>query len=307
MPKKTYKARFATDLNILSFKSSQEREAFASLGEIAKYIPENIMVRGNDDLLYVAFNGTVANRFNLNGDGISIATAVDILPKFSHKQVNLQHVRSDIVGHTLNAGFATFEDSIPLSVEEALQLSDPVNLSVAAAIYKIVNPKLIQLLRDASNENESLYHAISASWEVAFSDYHIALGSKDLKEAEIITDPKQIEELEKYLPGYKEYDWQEAATGKMKDGTPVYRLIVGNDILPTGFGLTPSPAADVKGIYVVQDEIEIEENDDSDAEKIVEKTSSQKKNEKKCSTKTQVTVNQFETNALNTMDEEKIK
>ena len=33
---------------------------------------------------------------------------------------------------------------------------------------------------------------ISTSWELGFNDYCLALGSKNLDEAEIVTDPKHI-------------------------------------------------------------------------------------------------------------------
>jgi hypothetical protein len=71
------------------------------------------------------------------------------------------------------------------------------------------------------------------------------LGSKNLSEAEIVSDPKQIEELSKFL---KANDGE----GKMEDGTLVHRLVVGN-IFPLGIGFTANPAADVKGIYIPDD------------------------------------------------------
>lgn len=292
LEKLPFRAKFSAEATVISPKALQKREAFASLEALEQYIPKEVVIDGNIDLLYVAFNGTVVNQFNENGDGISVATAAKILPRFANKQINLQHERSDIVGHTFNAGFASLEDSIPMSIEDALKISDPLNLSVSGAIYKVVNPKLISLLKESSNAESELYHTVSTSWEIAFSEYLIALGSKNLKDAEIVTDPNKIEELSKYLRGEKTYEWERGAEGTLPDGTPVFRLIVGEDVLPTGFGLTTIPAAAVKGIHVLSDEIELDDDDEGVAENLI----NLKNNEKKCSIKSQVAVNQNETN-----------
>ena len=43
------------------------------------------------------------------------------------------------------------------------------------------------------------YNKISASWELGFNEYHVAIGSQNLSEAEVISDPQKIKEFEKYL------------------------------------------------------------------------------------------------------------
>ena len=85
-----------------------------------------------------------------------------------------------------------------------------------------------------------MYGAVSASWEIGFSQYQIAVGSKNLKDAEIISDPKQIQEMSAMLRAF-------GGTGRMDDGTELYRLIVG-DVYPLGIGYTMKPAADVKEV-----------------------------------------------------------
>ena len=45
----------------------------------------------------------------------------------------------------------------------------------------------------------SYFNKISASWELGFNDYVLAVGSQDLKDAEIITDPNHISEMKHFL------------------------------------------------------------------------------------------------------------
>jgi hypothetical protein len=84
----------------------------------------------------------------------------------------------------------------------------------------------------------------------------LALGSQDLKDAEIIKDPSHIEEMKHFLKAFE-------GGGTLKDGTPIYRLVVG-EVFPLGIGFTTNPAADVSGL-IVQKNIDLEVNDKRDA------------------------------------------
>ena len=66
---------------------------------------KNIDLEKNIDLLAVAFNAAVVNRFNKNGDGIDSETAVAVKDYFVHKPTNIEHDRDKIVGHIVSAGF----------------------------------------------------------------------------------------------------------------------------------------------------------------------------------------------------------
>ena len=72
---------------------------------------------------------------------------------------------------------------------------------------------------------------------MGFNDYKIAIGSDNLKDAEIVSDQKHIEELKSKLKSY-------GGSGKLDDGTKIYRLVVG-EVYPLGIGFTTNPAADV--------------------------------------------------------------
>ena len=122
---------------------------------------------------------------------------------------------------------------------------------MGAVVYKSANKEFAKLIeRSADPEDESYYKKISASWEVGFSDYVLAVGSDKLNEATIVSDPHKIKEMNGFLKAY-------GGSGKTDKGEPIYRLISGK-IYPLGVGFTSNPAADVKGVYKDQ------QNDDQD-------------------------------------------
>lgn len=216
----------------------------ASLDELKKLSPK-IDFEDNPDLLGVSFNLAVPNMINNNGDGISGATASKIAKRFMNKYLNIEHNKERVIGHITNYSFNRISDNKFLTEEEVGKSLDPVYLSVAGVIYKTVDKKFTSLMLRNSDPKDSFHNSISASWEIGFSNYYLAVGSQSLKEADIITDPKQIEEFAPFLKA-------KGGSGKLKDGTPVYRLIVG-EIYPLGGGFTTNPAAQVNGVVAFED------------------------------------------------------
>ena len=62
----------------------------ASLNSLKPLIPQNIDLEKNIDLIGVAFNAAVVNKFNKNGDGIDTDTALSIKDYFINKPTNPQ-------------------------------------------------------------------------------------------------------------------------------------------------------------------------------------------------------------------------
>jgi hypothetical protein len=223
----------------------------ASIENLKSLIPSSVDLDKNIDLMGVAFNAAVVNEFNKNGDGMSTKTAIDSVQQFVHKPTNIEHDKKKIVGHIVNAGFSDYSDStILVNVDENEQ--NPFNIALGAVVYKTVDKEFFETLRRSTDPKSKTHQTVSASWEVGFSEYKIAVGSKNLKEAEIISDPKQIMEMKGMLRAF-------GGKGVTDDGTPVYRLIVG-DVYPLGIGFTMKPAANVKGIVSKEFEQEEEEN-----------------------------------------------
>jgi len=227
----------------------------ASLDELKKLSP-NIDVENNPDLLGVSFNLAVPNMINNNGDGISGATASKIAKRFLHKYLNIEHNKKRVVGHITNYSFNDFKDNKFMSDDEAAQTLDPIYLSVAGVIYRTVDKSFTSLMLRNSDKSDKFNNAISASWEIGFSSYYLAIGSQSLKEAEIVTDTTQVQELSQFLKA-------KGGSGKMNDGTPIYRLIVG-EIYPLGGGFTTNPAAQVNGVVAFDNDASISLKDSED-------------------------------------------
>jgi hypothetical protein len=226
----------------------------ANIENLRGLIPTSVDLDKNIDLMGVAFNAAVVNEFNKNGDGMSTKTAIDSVQQFVHKPTNIEHDKTKIVGHIVNAGFSDYSDStILINVDENEQ--NPFNIALGAVVYKTVDKDFFETLRRSTDPKSKTHQTVSASWEVGFSEYQIAVGSKNLKDAEIISDPQKIIEMKGMLRAF-------GGKGLMDDGTPIYRLIVG-DVYPLGIGFTMKPAANVKGI-ISEDFKEKEEINKSD-------------------------------------------
>lgn len=237
-----YKTTFGADgIKISSWKDTESSKA--SLENLRPLIPGDVDLSRNIDLLSVAFNGANPGLVNKNDDCIDVATAIQILDLCRHKSLNLEHQSKKIVGHIITAGLSRFGDSKLITPEEALESEEPVNMAFGGVVYQKIFPEFGKLLEKTQEPDNPLYHSVATSWEIMFDSYNIVLGSKNLKEAEIISDPKKVAELKNYLRKY-------GGEGKLKDGTPVYRQVKGKNVLPTAFGFVLKPAAFVNGVLV---------------------------------------------------------
>ena len=230
--------RFYQDISLANLEEGQLISS-ASLDSLKSMAPEGIDFEKNIDLIGVAFNAAVANKFNKNGDGIDTATAVAIKDYFIHKPTNIEHQKQKVVGHIVGASLSSYGDNQMITAEEAMQKDGPFNIALSAVIYKTVNKDFAQLIEKSVDPESEFYHKVSASWEIGFNDYAIAVGSENLHESEII-EGEEKEEYKQYLKAY-------GGNGRTEDGKKVYRLIVG-DIYPLGIGFTANPAEDVKGL-----------------------------------------------------------
>jgi hypothetical protein len=213
----------------------------ASLETLAPLVPKNIDYESNVDLLGVAFNAAVVNKFNRNGDGMDAATAVKYTNNFVHKPTNIEHDKQKIVGHIAAAGYSEFGSNRLLTTAEVKNKKEPFNIALGAVLYKTVNENFTDLVEKSLDSDDPAYQKVSASWEVGFNDYVLAVGSDTLSDAKIISDPDEIERLRGYLKSY-------GGSGTTEEGENIYRLIKG-DIYPLGIAYTLNPAADVRGLY----------------------------------------------------------
>ncbi len=273
-----YKTKFDVSLRQCSIGDNSFISK-ASLENLKSLLPSNqIDLNKNIDLMGVAFDAAVINQFNKNDDGIDSETAVNIAPYFIHKPTNIEHNKQKIVGHIVSAGFNSWGDNLPLTNEEVLQTNGLVNLALGAVVYKLVDQKFTDLVYKSTSEGNDLFNSVSASWELGFSEYVLAVGSTNLKEAEIISNPKHIQELKGKLRAY-------GGNGKMEDGSKIYRLVKGN-VFPLGIGFTSNPAANVKGLLLDNAETE-------------EEVTFKDKRDKKVFAFTENKISQFKINTVN--------
>lgn len=238
-----YKTSFSSVIKPVIGEEKDKYLSLASLKEVADLIPnELISDNKNSDLLPVAFNAFVANRSNKKDDICDSATAVEIAKFFSHKPINVEHNRSNNIGTIVSYRFSEFGSDQPLTEEEALATTKPFNVVLGGVIWKVVNKELIKVIEDSSDPSSDSYEKVSASWEVGFTEFKLAVnskGSKNLEDCEIIEDEKEIE-------GFASSMKSNGGSG-LKDEKRVFRLVSGS-VIPLGIGFTESPAADVKGI-----------------------------------------------------------
>ena len=243
--KTNFKSLVQASTDISRFNISQ-----ASLAPLRDLLPRSVDLDKNIDLVGVAFNAAVVNRFNKNGDGIDTGSAVAIKDYFIHKPCNIEHQKDQIVGHVVSAGFSEYGKENEFVKVDGESL-DPFNICLGAVVYRTANPEFAEMILNASDPESEYYGSISASWEIGFNDYAIAVGEGGIGEVEIVDDPSEVEELSSHLKSF-------GGTGELEDGRKVNRLIVG-DIYPLGIGFTNNPAADVKGVWVEEND-ELEQN-----------------------------------------------
>ena len=195
-----YKATFSSEILASGKIDTPELNiSKASLDGLKDLLPDDVNLEENVDLIAVAFNAALVNKFNKNGDGISAETAVEVIDQFKHKPTNIEHNREKVVGHIVTSSFSDLQTGEIISNEEALAYKQPFNISLGSLVYKAVNKEFAELVEKSVDPDSQYYHKVSASWEIGFNDYVLAIGSDDLENAEIISDPDQIEEYKHFL------------------------------------------------------------------------------------------------------------
>jgi hypothetical protein len=260
MAKKLYRAEFSTKTkvgkplkreDIDSFKNNFSK-ASGELDHLKLYLPQ-INEEENPDLLPVAFDSSIVNLVNGNDDAILTKGALALAKSIPYKFINVEHNRSYVVGVISSFGFASLDEKKELTEESLIDYSDPFYLCMGGMIWKSVDQYLGQMLEESDDEDSDMYQEFSTSWELGFDNYSLALGSKKLKDAEIITDAEQIKEMSKHLRCH-------GGEGILNDGTPIYRVVSDENPIFYGVGITSNPAAAVRGILTAS-KINFNKND----------------------------------------------
>jgi predicted nucleic-acid-binding Zn-ribbon protein len=235
--------------------------AVASIDQLKQYLPSNVDLDVNRDLMGVAFDAFVVNRGNKNGHIISTDVALAMVENFINKPFNIEHNRKIVVGVCTGYGFSEFGSSKPLTLEEVKAMKDPFNVVLSGYVWKIVNPEFASELVESSDPSSNKYLSVSASWELGFNEFNVAKGNKNLADATIIEKEEDIVELKDRLKVF-------GGNGYTEDGDIVLLNLQGN-VLPLGIGFTNTPAAEVSGVVISYDKPQTEETVKAEEEKYV--------------------------------------
>lgn len=243
-----YKSIFAANLTKISDNDLDTYLAKADLNQLKPLMPEGIDLVKNKDLIGCVVNVAVAGRVNANGDSVTHLAAAKIAKNFVYKYVNIGHKSNLIKGSIVNYGFSKFGTDELISEQDAISSPEPYNISVAFVLWKSsLTSDFINILEKSVDPTSNKYKCISASWELLFKEYDIAVGNKNINESELVTSKEQKDSLEKYLQA-------NGGDGK-KDNKLVYRVIKGENefdfLIPAGIGLVENPAAEVKGLEII--------------------------------------------------------
>ena len=223
--------------------------AVASVDQLKEYLPKNVDLDVNRDLMGVAFDAFVVNRGNKNGHIISTDVALAMVENFINKPFNIEHNRKVVVGVCTGYGFSEFGSSKPLTLEEVKAMKDPFNVVLSGYVWKIVNPEFASELIESSDPSSNKYLSVSASWELGFNEFNVAKGNKNLADATIVEKEEEIIELKDRLKVF-------GGNGYTEDGEMVFLNLQGS-VLPLGIGFTNTPAAEVSGIVISYDKPEM--------------------------------------------------
>jgi hypothetical protein len=225
-------------------------------------MPESFDAEKNIDVLPVVFNLAVVNKFNQNDDGIKTSVAMDLVKQFVNKPINIEHMKDKIVGHIINASFSDkqpeYEDN---EIEAYKDRKDPFYITAAGIIYRHIFPSLSEKLIQASDSENENYQSLSTSWEVGFRNYALAFGEGSMHEVE------EMEEEDENYSSLKGNLKAYGGTGYSNKGR--VRRIINGPAYALGVGITETPAAEVKGLYVLieDEEYEEEENEEEEMDK----------------------------------------
>jgi hypothetical protein len=249
MKKLKHTTIFSSVIRPLVSEEKDKYLAMASALDVSNFIPE-IDTAKNIDLLPIAFNACVANRVNRNGDVIDTKTAVEIFESFINKPINIEHNRQRVIGTILTAGFSEFGTDTPVDKDRVANGNEPFNITLGGIVWKVVNNDLSDMIEESNDPTSEHFMKISASWELGFTDYNLLVlagEEKNIENAIVIDDPEQIESLKENLKIF-------GGSGELDDGKFIYRKVI-NTVIPLGIGLTETPAADVKGVFVKKEEV----------------------------------------------------
>ena len=247
-----YTSVFESVAKVAAITDTDRFVAKASLAPLKGILPPDVNPENDPDLLYISSDGAVGGLINKNGDGITAKKAIEIHATAKHKYISTDHDKGKVVGVVLFPALTTLGDHRILTDEEAATLQEPFNMSFAGVLWKAVQPLLAKYITKTGDSLDT--DALSMSWEIAFNEYSIGVGSKNLWDAKVYTESDaEFRNFEKRLRC-------NGGNGKTAEGEEVFRIIDGDAII-LGYSIVQNPAASVKGILPVTEVVKADEDE----------------------------------------------
>lgn len=240
------RATFTATARVIAASEQDRFVAKASLLPLKGLLPPGVDPTEDPDLLYIAANGACVGLCNRNGHAISKATALKINRSARNKFISTDHDRKHVVGVVLSPAFTKMGTNEPLTDEEAAAMEEPFNMAILGALWRVVDP---QLTKYVSNTADAPSDELSLSWEVAYRDFSLGVGSHNLFDAKVIKagDPT--------FAVYEKMLFENGGTGKDEAGQPVFMIIEDSEeFTPVilGYSAVAKPAAHVHGILPLE-------------------------------------------------------
>lgn len=235
-----YKAVFASKINPLVSEEADKYISLAAKNNFSKYLPKEINIEEKIDFLPFAAEGFIANKLNLNHDGVTTEEALRIADLVPFSILDSEHNRSAAIGTIVKASFAEVGTGKELTRDEVKDLKTPFAVIIAGVIWRLVNQEIADEIESSASSN-SLSDKYFLSWELLFSDLDlisIDANKTNFEDGEIISDKDKVEELEEKI---------KANGGKrLLEGKKIGRIA--KQSIPAGFGIVEHPAGQLQPI-----------------------------------------------------------
>ena len=253
--KHKYSTVFTSNSNVKIYAPSQEDRhlAKASIEKLRPFLPKDVNLDENYDLIGMTTVAAAANRVNMNHQYVDGAILRKVAPLFHFKQVNWEH-GSDIVGCLTSHSWTEFGTDERLSderLDELIAKQEPFNLVLSGYIWrKALGDDQYEKIEESNDPASSLYGQLSSSWEIFFKNFNIGIKNKD-NEISFITDDNEIYAKQSTLKHFQ-------GSGFDSDGNLYFLNLLPQDLLPSGLGLTFEPASSIKGLLIANSNADLE-------------------------------------------------
>ncbi len=250
---KEYKHKISFAAKILPIDSEKREKvvSFASKNSnLSKLIPKEVNLTQNIGFQLFEAEAFVANKLNLNSDGVKTAEAIKLKESLPLGFIDLEHKREKLVGVIADSTYIDYETGKELSEAQIKDMTEPFSVAITGIIWRAANPEIADAIQNINNKESNLKDEVFASWEVCFDNFDLLVIDKDkfdFIEGKLITDKSEIDKLSKKLQCY-------GGNGLTDEGKKIGRIPI-DDVVGLGIGLVQNPAGQVSPI-AVNDKIE---------------------------------------------------